>query len=140
MGIYFNPGNDSFKKDKNSELYLDKTGLLEHLNRVICTNANCISVSHARRFGKSHAAGMIDAYYSRGCDSSELFENTEIATKPGYREHMNQYQVIHIDVSSFWDVYRYSVCYHYGRMGLCDQKWGKLRTGSQLSAVFTFIV
>ena len=109
MGIYFNPDNDSFKKDKNSELYLDKTGLLEHLNRVICTNANCISVSHARRFGKSHAAGMIDAYYSRGCDSSELFENTEIATKPGYREHMNQYQVIHIDVSSFWDVYKDNV-------------------------------
>ena len=109
MGIYFNPDNDSFKKDKNSELYLDKTGLLEHLNRVICTNDNCISVSHARRFGKSHAAGMIDAYYSRGCDSSELFENTEIATKPGYLEHMNQYHVIHIDVSSFWDVYKDNV-------------------------------
>ena len=44
MGIYFNPSNDSFTKDKNSELYLDKTGLLEYLNRVICTNANCISV------------------------------------------------------------------------------------------------
>ena len=42
MGIYFNPSNDSFTKDKNSGLYLDKTGLLEYLNRVICTNANCI--------------------------------------------------------------------------------------------------
>lgn len=40
MGIYFNPSNDSFTKDKNSELYLDKTGLLEYLNRVICTNRN----------------------------------------------------------------------------------------------------
>ena len=48
MGIYFNPSNDSFTKDKNSELYLDKTGLLEYLNRVICTNANCISVSHVK--------------------------------------------------------------------------------------------
>lgn len=56
MGIYFNPGNGSFTKDKNSQLYIDKTGLIEYLNRVICTNANCISVSHARRFGKSHAA------------------------------------------------------------------------------------
>ena len=55
MGIYFNPGNGSFTKDKNSQLYIDKTGLIEYLNRVICTNANCISVSHARRFGKSHA-------------------------------------------------------------------------------------
>lgn len=71
MGTYFNPSNESFTKDKNSELYIDKTGLLEYLNRVICTNANCISVSHARRSGKSHAAGMIDAYYSCGCDSAD---------------------------------------------------------------------
>lgn len=71
MGTYFNPNNESFTKDKNSELYIDKTGLLEYLNRVICTNANCISVSHARRSGKSHAAGMIDAYYSCGCDSAD---------------------------------------------------------------------
>lgn len=106
MGIYFNPSNDSFTKDKNSELYLDKTGLLEYLNRVICTNANCISVSHARRFGKSHAAGMIDAYYSRGCDSSVLFGDTEIATKESYKKYMNRYNVIHIDVSSFWDAYK----------------------------------
>ena len=26
MGIYFNPGNGSFTKDKNSQLYIDKTG------------------------------------------------------------------------------------------------------------------
>ena len=44
MGIYFNPGNGSFTKDKNSQLYIDKTGLIEYLNRVICTNANCITL------------------------------------------------------------------------------------------------
>ena len=106
MGTYFNPGNESFAKDKNSELYIDKTGLLEYLNRVICTNANCISVSHARRFGKSHAAGMIDAYYSRGCDSYELFKDMEIATKDSFKKHMNQYHVIHLDIASFWDSYK----------------------------------
>lgn len=106
MGTYFNPSNESYTKDKNSELYIDKTGLLEYLNRVICTNANCIAVSHARRFGKSHAAGMIDAYYSRGCDSYELFKDTEIATKDNFRKHMNQYNVIHLDISTFWDAYK----------------------------------
>ena len=110
MGIYFNPSNESFTKDKNSELYIDKTGLLKFLNRVICTNANCISVSHARRFGKSHAAGMIDAYYSRGCDSHELFQDTEIAaTKENFRKHLNQYNVIHLDISSFWDEYKENI-------------------------------
>lgn len=106
MGTYFNPSNGSYTKDKNSELYIDKTGLLEYLNKVICTNANCISVSHARRFGKSHAAGMIDAYYSRGCDSYELFKDTEIATKDSFKEHMNQYNVIHLDIASFSDSYK----------------------------------
>ena len=106
MGIYFNPANESFTKDKNSKIYLDKTGLLEFLNDMICTNGNCIAVSHARRFGKSHAAGMIDAYYSRGCDSSALFEHTEIAEKESFRKHLNQYHVIHLDISSVWDFHK----------------------------------
>ena len=49
---------------------------------------------------------MIDAYYSRGCDSSVLFGDTEIAAKESYKKHMNRYNVIHIDVSSFWDAYK----------------------------------
>ena len=88
MGIYFNPGNGSFTKDKNSQLYLDKTGLIEYLNRVICTNANCISVSHARRFGKSHAAGMIDAYYSRGCQSEKLFDGLKIKEDSSFSKYL----------------------------------------------------
>ena len=59
MGIFFNPGNGSFTKDRNYEIYVDKTELLKYLNRAIGTPKNCIAVSHARRFGKSHAAGMI---------------------------------------------------------------------------------
>ena len=74
MGIYFNPGNGSFTEDKNSQIYVDKTELLKFLNKRLKTNGKCIAVSHARRFGKSHAAGMIDAYYSLGSDSSKLFE------------------------------------------------------------------
>ena len=106
MGIYFNPNNESFTCDKNSKIYVDKTGLLEYLNGVLGTNSKCIAVSHARRFGKSHAAGMIDAYYSLGCDSTNLFQDTEIATKEDFKKYMNQYNVIHLDVSSFWDYYK----------------------------------
>ena len=77
MGIYFNPENKSFSKDVSGPIYVDKTGLIECLNNVINTSANCLAVSHARRFGKSQAAGMIDAYYSFGCDSRELFSRFE---------------------------------------------------------------
>ena len=106
MGVYFNPNNESFTRDKNSKIYVDKTGLLEYLNGILGTNSNCLAVSHARRFGKSHAAGMIDAYYSLGCDSTNLFEDTNIAINDDFKKYMNKYNVIHLDVSSFWDFYK----------------------------------
>ena len=106
MGVYYNPNNESFTRARNSQIFVDKTGLIEYLNKRLSTEENCIALSHARRFGKSHAAGMIDAYYSLGCDSSNLFDDTEIAKSPDYRKYMNKYNVIHIDVSSFWDSYK----------------------------------
>ena len=106
MGIYFNPNNESFTCDKNSKIYIDKTGLLEYLNDLLGTNDKCIAVSHARRFGKSHAAGMIDAYYSRGCDSANLFKDTKIAKNTDCKQYMNQYNVIHLDISSVWDFHK----------------------------------
>ena len=106
MGVYFNPSNESFAKDRNYKIYIDKTGLLEYLNESIGTPKNCIALSHARRFGKSHAAGMIDAYYSLGCDSTKLFEGTEIAESSDFKKYMNKYNVIHLDISSFWDFYK----------------------------------
>ena len=106
MGVYFNPSNESFTKDRNYKIYVDKTELLEYLNELIGTPKNCIAVSHARRFGKSHAAGMIDAYYSRGCDSTKLFEDTKIAASDDFKKYMNKYNVIHLDISSVWDFHK----------------------------------
>ena len=106
MGVYFNPNNESFTKDRNYKIYVDKTGLLEYLNESIGTPQNCIALSHARRFGKSHAAGMIDAYYSLGCDSTRLFENTRIAKCSDFKKYMNKYNVIHLDISSVWDFHK----------------------------------
>ena len=72
MGIYLNPDNTDFKKSLNSEIYVDKTELIKHTNRVINTEQQFISVSRPRRFGKSMAANMLVAYYSKGCDSKEI--------------------------------------------------------------------
>ena len=106
MGVYFNPKNESYTRARNSRIFIDKTGLIEYLNQRLSTEENCIALSHARRFGKSHAAGMIDAYYSRGCDSSKLFDDTKISESPDYRKYMNQYNVIHLDISSVWDFHK----------------------------------
>lgn len=106
MGVYYNPGNESFAQAKNSLVYVDKTGLIEMLNKRLSTEDKCIAVSRARRFGKSHAAGMIDAYYSRGCNSEELFKDTQIASSINYKKYLNNYNVIHLDMSSVWDFHK----------------------------------
>ena len=47
------------------------------------------------------AANMLTAYYSRGCDSRELFQGLKIATHPDFEKHLNQYNVIHLNMQSF---------------------------------------
>lgn len=103
MGMYYNPGNEGFVEDTNDEFYIDKTGLLCELNRLINTPNKLIALSHARRFGKSQAADTIEAYYSKGCDSRDLFSAFKIAKHPTFEEHLNKYNVIHWDVSAFTD-------------------------------------
>ncbi|MDO4988278.1 MAG: AAA family ATPase, partial [Synergistes sp.] len=102
----FNPDNKSFSDDANYEMYVDKTGLIEHLNKCLGTPNRCIAVSHARRFGKSQAARMIDAYYSKGSDSRELFSRFEIAKSSDFEKHLNKYNVIHLDIASCTDLLR----------------------------------
>ena len=79
MGGYLNPGNEKFGEALNSQIYVDKTGLIEYTNRVMYSNQKYVCVSRPRRFGKSMAANMLAAYYSRGCDSRELFQGLKIS-------------------------------------------------------------
>ena len=79
MGGYLNPGNEKFGEALNSQIYVDKTGLIEYTNRVMYSNQKYVCVSRPRRFGKSMAANMLTAYYSRGCDSRELFQGLKIS-------------------------------------------------------------
>lgn len=55
MGRYLNPGMESFEKSVNSEIYVDKTGLVGYTNRVMNTVQGYVCVSRPRRFGKSMA-------------------------------------------------------------------------------------
>lgn len=59
MGMFVNPGNDAFQVALNSEIYVDKTGLLEYTNRVIDTKQAFICNSRPRRFGKSITADIV---------------------------------------------------------------------------------
>lgn len=101
MGIYLNQNNIMFSKDINSDIYVDKTLLIEQTNKYINTNSQYVCISRPRRFGKSMAANMLTAYYSRGCDSKELFSNLKIAKADSFEKHLNKYNVIHLTMTDF---------------------------------------
>ena len=101
MGIYLNPDNTDFQEALNSEIYVDKTELIKHTNSKIRTANKYICVSRPRRFGKSMAGDMLVAYYSRGCDSKEMFSQYKISSDPNFEKHLNNYNVIHINMVNF---------------------------------------
>ena len=99
MGNYVNRGNSSFTSARKSQIYIDKTGLLDYTNADIDTEQRYLCVSKPRRFGKTLTAGMLMAYYCRECASEALFCDLAIAKSPTFKEHLNQYDVIHVDIA-----------------------------------------
>ena len=55
MGRFVNPDNSTFQAALNSRIYVDKTGMIEYMNRVLETTDAYICNSRPRRFGKSYA-------------------------------------------------------------------------------------
>ena len=98
MGIYINPGNEAFRVKRNGK-YVDKSGLIGVVNRTSGLPNKLSCISRPRRFGKSYAAQMLCAYYCGGCDSAPLFDDLEIARDETYREHLNQYNVLNLDIA-----------------------------------------
>ena len=101
MGRFVNPDNSAFQVALNSKIYVDKTGLIEYTNSVLDTTDAYICNSRPRRFGKSYAANMLAAYYSKGADSEKMFSGLQISKEADFREHLNKYDVIHLDIQWF---------------------------------------
>ena len=101
MGYYLNPGNKGFWEALRSRIYVDKTGLIDCTNQCINTDEKFICVSRPRRFGKSMALEMLSAYYGRGCDSRKLFAGLKIEGDSSFEEHLNQYDVIYLNMQQF---------------------------------------
>ena len=102
MGMYINVGNAGFQSARNGE-YVDKSGLIRIVNATLYTKRRFSCVTRSRRFGKSMAAKMLNAYYDKSCDSRELFADLEIASDPGFEKHLNKYSVLYLDMTNFMD-------------------------------------
>lgn len=98
-----------FQDALNSEIYVDKSMLIKKISPMIRTNEKYICITRPRRFGKTVNANMLGAYYTKGYDSHELFRQLEIAGTQDFENHINKYNVIHIDFSvvpDFCEEYR----------------------------------
>ena len=96
MGTYLNPGKEAYEEAVNSEIFVDKSEMIQYLNSVIKTKQKYVSVSRPRRFGKSMAADMLCAYYDKTCDSHELFDDMKISKADGYEDKLKE-----ADISRF---------------------------------------
>lgn len=103
MGIYLNPGNENYRDTLKGEIYVDKTMMLDTLNRFIERNNRYICVSRPRRFGKTIAQNMIAAYYSKGCDSHDIFKDLKISQAASYEANLNRFNVIQIDLNGEYE-------------------------------------
>ena len=100
MGVYLNPNNALLQRARKSEIFIDKSMMIAELNKLVDTENCFLCVSRPRRFGKSMAGNMISAYYSKGCDSRELFKDLKIARDKSYEEYLNKLNVIKIDMNA----------------------------------------
>ena len=104
MGRILNPGNNSFRISLNGEIFVDKSMLIKELNKKIYCPNRFLAVSRPRRFGKSMALQMLCAYYSKGCESRELFKGLKIENEPSFEKHLNKYNVIYITMTDYSDI------------------------------------
>ena len=102
MGIYLNPNNALLRQARKSEIFIDKSMMIAELNKLVDTENKFVCVSRPRRFGKSMMGSMLAAYYSKGCDSRELFKDLKIAQHKSFEEYLNKLNVIKFDLNAMF--------------------------------------
>ncbi len=110
MGRYINPPSVGFEYVLADGNYVDKTELIAYTNATMNTSRRFVCFTRPRRFGKTFAAQMLSAFYSKGAQSRRLFERLKIAkttetkfssTPMPYDKYLNQCNVIYWDMTHF---------------------------------------
>ena len=101
MGIYLNSisSYSLYKSEYTRPYFVDKSSLLKELIPLAEQGNAHICITRPRRFGKTVMANMIGAFFSKGVESSDVFDRLQISADKDYRKHLNQHNVIYIDFS-----------------------------------------
>ena len=105
MGLYLNSNRSlkNYEELYRSDYFVDKSLIIERLNKLIGKRSKYLCITRPRRFGKTSVADMIAAYYSKAVDSKDIFDNLKISTVNGYDENLNKYNVINISFNKMPD-------------------------------------
>ena len=103
MGIYLNSNNNKFISYFNNKIFVDKSSLIEITNEYInIEDFKFMCVTRPRRFGKTLALSMLNAYYSKGSDSKNIFDKLNISSSSSYLKHLNKHNVISVDMAEIY--------------------------------------
>ncbi len=103
MAMYLNQSNSKFKKYLKNKIFVDKSLLIKEANAYFRAGSfKFMCVTRPRRFGKTLALSMLNAYYSKGCDSRELFKDLAIAKDPSFEKYLNKHNVLWIDLAKVY--------------------------------------
>lgn len=101
MNCIVNPSDAAFRSAAQSPCFVDKTQLLACILSVWETRDALLCVSRPPGFGKTAAIDMLAAFLSRGTQTSDIFADLAVAKTPGWRNHVNQHDVIRLDMKTF---------------------------------------
>ncbi len=87
MGFYLNVDNAKFIRYLNNDIYVDKSNIIGACNKLLNSENSYMCVTRPRRFGKTLAISTLNAYYSKGCDSKEIFDKLNISKDQTYSSH-----------------------------------------------------
>jgi len=92
--------NNSFTKAANDEYFVDKSELIEKINKIIGSSSQFLCITRPRRFGKTINAMMLECYYSKNADFKNIFDNLNISKCDSYEKHLNKHNVVYINFAN----------------------------------------
>ena len=88
--------SNSFTEAYDSEFFVDKSEIIEKLNKQINKIGKYLCITRPRRFGKTINAMMLECYYSKNANFKDLFNKLNISKCSSYEKHLNKHNVIYI--------------------------------------------
>ena len=89
MGYYVNPSAESFAAIVRSGIYVDKSGLIAYMNKVVQTDRMLVCSSRPRRFGKTLNMDMLLVFFEISDEDTSIYFKEKAIWKCGqeYTRH-----------------------------------------------------